>query len=154
MDKEELKDLARLGVGVAIATCDENHCPDLTDGMGMVLSEDCSTLRLFISSQESNLALLNLQKNPLIAVSFSRPCDNFAAQIKGKVFKVSEISEDDLTKVKEWEQKYRCEIELVGVHPEAAQALVLIPDMMIEVKVTELFTQTPGAKAGSEIGKI
>lgn len=125
--------------------------PELTDVMGIELSSDGARVKFFISKSEAQRSLENIEDNGWVALSLSRPTNYDAAQIKGRADVLREITEDEREFSRQWLEKYRTEIRLIGVSPLAASSLIFEPDVTVEAQVTELFIQTPGAKAGQAL---
>lgn len=152
MDIKELKELIEAGVGMVVATRDAEMRPDLCVAMGVSWSEDPQFFTVYIDSQRSKQALRNIQDNSHIAVSLSRPCTFKAAQLKGRVVKVREMNDLDREQSKKWSEGYRKEIRLIGVMSDAALGLLRNPDTAAEVRIENIYNQTPGPNAGRPLG--
>jgi hypothetical protein len=154
MNREEFQQLTTFGVGVAVATRDAQMRPLVSDASGLELLNKGEQALLFVSQKEHNKLLINIQDNGFIAVSISRPTDNLAGQIKGRVTKVRPITTDEKLLVQKKADKYRGEIVLIGVLPIVANSLNMPADLVLEIDVDSLFIQTPGDFAGQPMGAI
>lgn len=151
MNLQDLRSLLDTGVGLGMATRDSNMIPDMTDPMGILLSEDGEFITVYIGENESRKALENIKDNGQIAVSFCRPCNYVASQIKAHVEEVRPMTPQEKAKAQEWGNKYRDEIKLIGFSAEAAENLIFSPDMAVRARVTGMFIQTPGPTAGQRM---
>lgn len=153
MDLKELHNLLNCGLKVGVATRDAKLFPEISDAMGVALSEDGKTMVVYVTREDSSQALQNIDHNGQIAVSVARPCNYFAAQIKGRVTAVRAITPEEKEHALECGEKYRKEIQLIGVTAQAAQGLKWNPDLALEAEVADLFIQTPGPVAGRRMEK-
>lgn len=151
MNFEEFKTLTESGVGLGVASRDKDLVPCLDDLMGLKLDPDGKRLVCFINSEESPKALENFRSYPRIAISLSRPCDNFAAQIKGQVTRIRAMTGEETARSQAWADLYRQELILINVCPETVAALDMSADTALEVTIEDLFIQTPGLQAGDRM---
>lgn len=151
MNIEDFKKLSETGVGLAIASRDREMRPDIADLSGFKLNPDLKSLVAFINSESSQRTLINLRSFPQTAISLSRPCDFFAAQIKGKVICIRKMTVAEQVISQNWADKYRQEMILVNSIPDAVVALNLSADIALELSIEDLFVQTPGVKAGARL---
>lgn len=152
MNYNELKDLTEQGVGLAVASRDEKLRPYLDELVGIKLENKGQKLLAFMDSQESYTALKNFGKFPEIAISISRPCNYYAAQIKGLVKNIRPMTSEENLLSEQWADRYRQELVLINVSPQTVQCLSFKGDTTLEVEVTDFYIQTPGAQAGERIG--
>lgn len=152
MNSNELRQLIETtGVSMVMSTRDENLWPDLCEVLGLHFNENASKAMLFVSEEHAAKCLSNIKNNGCIAISLSRPCTFQAAQLKGKVANVHAMTAEEKDKSLSWSQRFRKEIQLIGVPNEAAMGLRLKADMTIEVDIENIFIQTPGPQAGQKL---
>lgn len=151
MNIEDFKKLSETGVSLAIASRDREMRPDIADLSGFRLNPDLKSLVAFINSETSQRTLMNLRSFPQAAISMSRPCDFFAAQIKGKVTCIRKMTAEEEIISQNWADKYRQEMILVNSIPESVDALNFLADTALEVSIEDLFNQTPGVNAGARL---
>lgn len=151
MDFEELKKLTETGVGLAVASRNSQMIPVLDDLVGLKLNPDKKSLVCFINSDESSTALVNFRLCPNIAISMSRPSDYFAAQIKGQVTLIRQMTAEEVLISQNLADRYRQELVLINVPPETVSSLSISADTALEVTIEDVFIQTPGINAGKRI---
>jgi hypothetical protein len=95
--------------------------------------------------------LPDLESNGQAAVTFGRPVDERACQVKG-TFVSSRAARDDERELldAQWEGFTR-QLEMIGVSREARSAWPKWPATAITLKPTAVFEQTPGPAAGSQL---
>ncbi|WP_295904335.1 hypothetical protein [uncultured Bdellovibrio sp.] len=151
MNLVELRQLIQTGVGMVMSTRNADMWPDLCEIVGLHLREEGKTMSVFVSQTQADHCLQNIKSNGAIAVSLSRPCTFEAAQIKGKVVGVRPMTDEEQNQSKAWAERFRKEIQLIGVTNEAAMGLKLQADTTLEVEVENIYLQTPGPRAGTKL---
>lgn len=153
MDRSQLQTFLTRGLGQAMATRDSKMRPEITEVLGTELSADGKRVTVFLESVESARALGNIADNGLIAVTLARPCDYFAAQIKGRAATARPITAAEVERSQIAVAKYHDEAKLIGISVEALNRLNKPPaDIAIEADVCDIFVQTPGPIAGHPLG--
>lgn len=154
MNFEDFKKLTAAGVGLAVASRDEKRNPSLDDLLGLKLNSDGKSLLCFLNAEDSWKALDNFRSCSQIAISLSRPCDYFAAQIKGQVTQIRKMSPEEELISQRWADLYLQELVLINVAPETIANLSFKADTTLEVVIEDLFIQTPGTQAGCRLEKV
>ncbi len=154
MNFNDFKKLTEPGVGLAVASRDSKLIPELDDLAGLKLNEDGKSLVCFISSEDSPRALSNLRESPYIAISMARPCDNFAAQVKGRVTNIRRMTPEETEISQHWASLYKQELIMINVAPETVTNLTYRADTTLEVMIEDLFIQTPGRDAGKRMASL
>jgi hypothetical protein len=94
--------------------------------------------------------LEDLRANGLAAVSFARPTDDRAVQVKGEFISArdAEPSEEDFV-LGQW-RSLLTELDMIGLAALTSTSTWLMwPCVAVKIRVTAVFSQTPGPEAGS-----
>lgn len=94
--------------------------------------------------------LEDLRDNGLAAVSFARPTDDRAVQVKGEFLSVrdAEASEEAFV-LGQW-RSLLAELDMIGLAALTSTSTWLMwPCVAVKIRVTAVFSQTPGPEAGA-----
>jgi hypothetical protein len=91
----------------------------------------------------------DLRSNGQAAVSFTRPSDDRAVQVKGEFVGIEDVPDADERFAKsQWEGFLR-QLDSIGLPGRATATWALWPCVAVRIRVTALFSQTPGPEAGA-----
>ena len=145
---EEIVELIASGVDVYVATRDADLEPEAMLAMGIRASADRTTLTVYLPSVLADLTCRNLAHNGDIAVTLERPIDQKAVQIKGHSIGIRPSTELD----RELQLIYRAalveQLGAVGVPRSVTRRLSWWPSLAVDVRIRDVFLQTPGPGAG------
>jgi hypothetical protein len=95
--------------------------------------------------------LPDLEANGQAAVSFGRPTDDRACQVKGTVTAVRKAAPEERGVIQAQWQGLMRQLELVGIPPDIALGWATWPAVAVRIKVTAVFDGTPGPLAGTPL---
>ncbi len=148
---EEVLELIASGVDVSVATCDRELEPESVLAMGLRVSEDRTLLTVYVPEVLAELTRRNLAVNPEVAITVEHASDSKAAQIKGRALATRACTEAD----REFQMMFRASFvesfALVGIPRSLSRRLVWWPSLVVDVRVRDVFLQTPGPHAGEAI---
>jgi hypothetical protein len=87
-----------------------------------------------------------------IAVTWSRPLDNQAIQLKGRSTSIRPATEEERAHVERYFAAFVEKLAAVGAPEEALRRVRFWPSIVVEVEVVGAFAQTPGPGAGAPLG--
>jgi hypothetical protein len=93
----------------------------------------------------------NLESNGLAAISFGRPIDDRACQVKGSVIDVRPATDGERELVATQWDGFMRQLEMIGIPRAVAGGWSSWPAVAVTLKVTAVFEQTPGPHAGIAI---
>jgi len=150
---EEIVELIACGVDVYVATRDAELEPEALLAMGIRASADRTTLTVYLPSVLADLTCRNLAHNGDIAVTLERPIDLKAVQIKGHSIGIRPSTEAD----RELQTIYRAalveQLGAVGVPRSVTRRLTWWPSLAVDVRIRDVFLQTPGPAAGAPMAR-
>jgi len=136
-----------------VGTVDADGAPAAAYGMGVLVSDDGSELRVVVSSEEARV-LDNLRSTGVVAIGATDVFTLRSVQVKGRALRVEPVTAED---------RIRTERYLAGyfdrVHQTDGTPLEKIRRMQprdyaaFVMTVDELYDQTPGPQAGAALSR-
>lgn len=147
----ELADFVQQGVGIYIGTRNASLEPNGARAIAARVEPDSGHLTIYLADVAAARIVPDLESNGQAAVTFGRPVDERACQVKG-TFVAARAARDDERPLleRQWEGFTRS-LELIGVAPVARSAWPKWPATAITLKPTAVFEQTPGPSAGQQV---
>jgi hypothetical protein len=91
----------------------------------------------------------DLRDNGQAALSFARPSDDRAVQVKGEFIDSRDADESEQAFVLGQLEGLLRQLEMVGIPAQASSTWKMWPCNVVRVRVTAIFSQTPGPDAGA-----
>ena len=139
------------GVGVHIGTRNAQLEPNGARAISVKVEKDGQHLLVFISDVAARRVLPDLEANGQAALTFARPTDERACQVKGRFVEVRRVQHDELAHVRQQWSDFLDNLEYIGIPRVASRTWIDAPDFAIRLRATEVFDQTPGPNAGRTI---
>jgi len=139
------------GLGIHIGTRDEHLQPAGARAIAVAPEPDGQHMLVYVADVAAARILDNLASNRHAAVTFARPVDDRACQIKGLFESVRPATEDEHPYVAAQWDRFLGQLERIGIPRAASAAWVTWPAAAIRLQVTAIFDQTPGPKAGTTV---
>jgi hypothetical protein len=104
----------------------------------------------FIPKAATPAVLEDLRGNGQAAISFARPTDDRAVQVKGEFLSVRDADPaEEAFVVGQWQSLLK-ELDLIGLAPlTSTSTWQMWPCVAVTIRVTTVFSQTPGPEAGA-----
>jgi len=139
------------GVGIYIGTRNAALEPNGARALAARVERDGAHLVIYVADAAVPRILPDLESNGMAAVTFGRPVDERAIQVKGTLVSVRPARDDERPALDvQWDLFSRT-LEMIGVPREARSAWPRWPATAITLKPTAIFEQTPGPSAGSQL---
>ena len=104
----------------------------------------------FLPKAADAAVLQDLQSNGQAAISFARPTDDRAVQVKGEFLSVRDAQPDEEKFVLGQWQALLTELDMIGLAALTSTSTWLMwPCVAVTIRVTAVFSQTPGPEAGA-----
>jgi hypothetical protein len=139
------------GVAINIGTRNARLEPSASYVGAALVDPDRKHLTVFVPVIGSDAVLLDLQANGQAAVVFARPEDDRACQVKGTFVSVRPATDDEAPLVHEQYTGFLRQLEIIGMPGESTRTWIVWPALAVRLRVTAVFDQTPGPKAGAVI---
>ena len=139
------------GVGVHIGTRNEILEPNGARAIAIQADPDRLHVSIFMAAGAALRVLPDLRGNGQAAVTCARPSDDRACQIKGTFVDVRPATTSDRAAMDAKWMLFQDNLERIGVSRQGMKDWVTWPAVVIRVRVTAVFDQTPGTAAGAQL---
>lgn len=144
-----LTEFLEQGLAIHIGTRDARLRPNGCVVTAVRVEDEGRHLVAFIPKAVTPAVFDDLRSNGQAAISFTRPSDDKAVQVKGEFVAVEDVSDaDQQFAMSQWEGFLR-QLDLIGLPGKATATWTLWPCLAVRIRVTALFSQTPGPEAGA-----
>lgn len=140
------------GASIIVGSCDGQGVPEATRAVGWVVDDGGARVSVFVPDGPGDLGLRNLRANRRIAICCSYPPDHRTIQVKGEVLSIRPARADEEPFVRQYVESLSESLGIVGLPSSIALRIRALPCSVVEVKVHDVFEQTPGPRAGERIG--
>src|SRR5687767_13379907 len=144
-----LTEFLEAGLAIHIGTRDSRLRPNGGRVTAVRVEDGGRHIIAFIPKAANGSVLDDLQSNGQAALSCTRPADDRAVQVKGEVVSLRDASGDEETfAIAQW-QGFLEQLDLIGLPGAGTSSWTMWPCVAVKIRVTALFSQTPGPDAGA-----
>src|SRR4051812_11746670 len=147
----ELGAFLEQGVGIHIGTRNEHLHPNGARGVAAKVERGGSHLVVYVAEMAAARLLTDLESNGQAAVVFGRPEDDRSCQVKGMVIDMRPATDAERPMLEKQWDGFLDQLEKIGIPRVSATNWITWPALAIRLKVTTIFEQTPGPRAGAQI---
>lgn len=147
----ELAAYLESGLSITVGTRDGELNPDGARAWAVRIDPDGAGLTVFVHAQAAASLLRNLESHPEIALAFDRPVDNRACQVKGIFQSSRRARAGERREIERQADGFLAQLETIGIPRALTAGWQVWPAVAIQLRVTELFEQTPGPGAGEPL---
>jgi Pyridoxamine 5'-phosphate oxidase len=140
------------GKSLVIATRDPTLLAECARGVGLRAGTDREHVSVFLPGPSSARTLANLRDNGRIAIGLSHPPDHRSLQLKGRVSALEPATDEELAFVRGYIAELSAVLDVIGLPARVVSRLNYLPCFRADVRVEEIYLQTPGPDAGSLLG--
>jgi hypothetical protein len=140
------------GKSLVVGTRDAQLVPEVARAVGLRVGPDRLHLSVFLPDAAAARTLHNLRENGRIAIAISNPPDHRSLQLKGQVTGLRPATEEDAAAVLAYVGQVSQVLDVLGLPAHLVARINCLPCTRAEVRVEEIFLQTPGPGAGSALG--
>jgi hypothetical protein len=147
----ELAGFLEQGLGIHLGTRDARLQPSGCRALAARVEQDGRRLVVYVPLSAATRVLRDLEDNGQVAVSFGRPEDDRACQVKGSFLESWEATAEEQPFVSAQREGYLRQLERIGIPRAVVAGWEPWPAVAIRLRVTALFEQTPGPQAGTPL---
>ena len=151
MIEPELRAFLEGGVGIHIGSRTATLEPNGARVTAVKVEDDLLHLLVYVPEVAAGRVLPDLQANGAAAVVFARPVDDRACQIKGIFAGSRPAVADERRFVEQQWQAFLDNLEKIGIPRVGASGWITWPSVVIRIRATTIFEQTPGPQAGAQL---
>lgn len=139
------------GLALTLGTRNARLEPNGARAVAIRVDPDRTTVVVYVPRVAAAPILDDLAANGQAAVGVARPVDDRACQVKGTFVESWPAKAGERPEVaRQWEG-FLDQLARVGIPREAAARWVWWPAVAIRLKVTAIYSQTPGPTAGAQL---
>ena len=139
------------GISVFVATVDADKIPTCCRAIALTTKNDFDTVRVYVPAATGQETIANVATTRRVAIAATEPLSHAAVQIKGvsRGVKLAAASEEEFVRTRL--HQFADVLAEIGQPRHVTHRVAHWPAFAIEVTVEEVFDQTPGPKAGSQL---
>lgn len=151
MIDDALATFLQQGLGINLGTRDAALEPHAAYVAAARVEPGGTHITAFVPAIGADEVLADLADNGQAALVFARPEDDRACQVKGVFEQAAPASEADRACVQAQHAGFMHQLEIIGTGGEHLRAWTIWPCVAVRLRVTALFSQTPGPDAGAPL---
>jgi len=146
----ELKEFIEGPVGISIGTRSSELIPEYCRVLGAHVLEN-DFIKFFIAKSTVGETINNIKDNKLISINFASPLSSESYQFKGENIKFTDCDETGQKRVDEYMSAFNDYLLKIGLSDGLIYKWPSNPCIAIEMKVEDIFDQSPKIGAGNKI---
>lgn len=139
------------GVSVIVGSVDATGNPACCRAVGLRSDDGLATATVFVPMATSGETIANVASTTRLAVVTTHPITHCATQLKGVVQQTRVAREDELPFIETHLGGFRGVLNTIGYPLRVTRSVVHWPAYALELRVEEIYEQTPGPKAGTRL---
>ena len=139
------------GIFIDLATRNERLEPHGARGVAAAVDEDGTRLVVFLTTAAADVLRPDLESNGQVAISFARPPDERACQIKGRFVGARPANDAEKPAVQRQCEGRQARVASIGFERAIYEHWPWWPCVAIRVHVEAIFNQTPGPGTGAPL---
>jgi len=146
----KLKSFIEEPQGISLGTRDRNLKPKYCRVLGAEVMEN-DIVKFFVAKLTSDQTIKNIDDNKLVSITLASALSYECYQFKGKCVHYEDSDNEDQGRVEKYMKDFNECMVKIGVRDGLVYKWPTKPCMTIEMKVEEIFDQTPKIGAGNKI---
>ena len=148
---QSLSEFLQQGQAIHIGTRNEKHEPNGCRVTAVRVEDDGAHLVAYLPKAANPEVLDDLRSNGQAALSFARPIDDKAIQIKGEFVSLRDADPAEQQFVMSQWEAFLAVLDMIGLPGISTRTWHMWPCVAVRIRVTALFNQTPGPDAGATL---
>lgn len=136
------------GLSIVVGVRDDALRPDGARAWALKVHEDRAHVTTYLLSKAAPALLEILRSHPEIAMAIDRPTDARACQVKGVFVASRRARVAERSEVERQVEGFLTHLEALGIPRALTGGWEFWPCVAIDLRITEIFEQTPGPGAG------
>jgi hypothetical protein len=136
------------GTSILIGTVDPQGFPACCRGIAVTSTDDLKTARVYVPIATSHETIANIATTGRITIVACHPVEHETVQIKGIVTGTQLANESEAVLVRDRLAQFGSALNRIGIPPRVTRTIGCWPAFAIDVRVDDIFEQTPGPNAG------
>jgi hypothetical protein len=138
-------------MSVLVGSVDAQGNPACCRAVALASSDNLETVTVFVPMATSQETMVNVATTRRLAVVGTQPIEHCATQLKGIAHATRIAREDEEPFVRQHLAGFMAVLNSLGYPPRVTNAVVHWPAYAIEMRVDQIYEQSPGPKAGTRL---
>lgn len=134
-----------------MGTVDAKGAPATCRGIALAADGECDTATVYVPIATSQATVANIAATGRMAVVTTHPVDHLTTQFKGVARGVRLAHDGEAPFVRSRLDQFADVLDSLGLPRRTTRSVAHWPAFAIELRVDEIYEQTPGPKAGSRL---
>jgi hypothetical protein len=139
------------GLSILVGSADSRGVPVCCRGTNLTSDDGLTTATVYVPLATSQEMIANVAATKRVAVAATHPIDHCSTQVKGVTTAVRLAREDEKDLVASGIDKFGDILNVLGVPRRVMRTFTTWPAFAIELRVEEVYDQTPGPNAGARL---
>ena len=139
------------GTSVLVGSVDSQGRPSTCRAIALSSPDDLQTVTVFVPVRTSQETIANVATTHRLAIVATHPVEHLSIQLKGTAGTTRLAREDEAPFVRERLGRFADVLNTIGVPRRITRAVACWPAFAIDMRVEEIYDQTPGPNAGSRV---
>lgn len=148
---ERLAKCVEPGVSVIVGSVDADGNPSCCRAVGLRTDDGLATVTVFVPMVTSTETMANVSATRRLAVVTTHPISHCATQLKGIVERTRPARDDEEPFVVSHLGGFGGVLNTIGYPLRVTRSVVHWPAYALEMRVDEIYEQSPGPKAGTRL---
>jgi hypothetical protein len=149
--EDRLRKCVEPGVSVIVGSVDSAGNPVCCRAVGLRTQDDLATVTVFVPVATSEETIANVASTRKLAVVTTHPISHCATQLKGTVERTRPAREDEEPFIADHFGGFGGVLNAIGYPLRITRSIAQWPAYAIEMRVEEIYEQSPGPKAGTRL---
>ena len=147
----ERRSPAEEGMSLYAGSVSSDGVPAGCRAVALRSNRDLTAVTVYLPMATSHDVVANIAATKRLAIVATYPPDHFAVQLKGTTTAVRLAADDESEFVHARMDSFADVLHAIGIPRRVTRSLNCWPAFAVEMKVDEMFEQTPGPNAGTAI---
>ena len=139
------------GVSVLVATVNAQNMPTCCRAIAIQSADDLANVTVYLPMATSQQIMQDVATTQRLAVAATNVIDHGSTQLKGRTATARIARADEEAFVRGRLEAFADHLETIGVPRRTTRTVAQWPAFAIEMRVEEIYDQTPGPKAGTRL---
>ena len=138
-------------VSLVLGSVDAEGQPATCRALALASSDGLETVTVYVPVVTSRDTIANVASTRRLTIVATHPLDHYSLQLKGVAGPARPAREDEADFVRRGFDGFAELLNGIGIPGRITNAVTRWPAFAIEMRVEEIYDQTPGPKAGSRL---
>jgi len=151
MLNQRIRRCLEAGASVLVATVDARGIPSCCRASAITADDDLKTVAIYLPVATSQQTIKDIATTHRVAVAATHVIEHVSIQLKGTACTARLAHDDEAALVEDRHQAFGEVLYNIGFPRRLTRSVVHWPAFVIDMKVEEIFEQTPGPNAGARL---